>query len=63
MYSMNLKFNSDYFTFLKFENTSSSSKVSTIYNQHDFKTKIDDISRIFAGVNDEFDVPYWGWCP
>ena len=20
-------------------------------------------SRILAGVDDEFDVPYWGWCP
>ena len=24
--------------------------------------KIDDISRILVGVDDDFDVPYWGWC-
>ena len=26
-------------------------------------SKIDDISRVLAGVNDDFDVPDWGWCP
>ena len=26
-------------------------------------SKIDDISRILAGVDDDFDVPDWGWCP
>ena len=25
--------------------------------------KIDDISRVQAGVDDDFDVPDWGWCP
>ena len=23
----------------------------------------DDISRVLAGVDDDFDVPDWGWCP
>ena len=26
-------------------------------------SKIDDISRILAGVDDDFDIPDWGWCP
>ena len=26
-------------------------------------SKNDDISRILAGVDDDFDVPDWGWCP
>ena len=26
-------------------------------------SKIDDISRILAEVDDVFDVPDWGWCP
>ena len=25
--------------------------------------KIDDIFRVLAGVDDDFDVPDWGWCP
>ena len=25
-------------------------------------SKIDDISRILPGVDDDFDVPDWGWC-
>ena len=26
-------------------------------------SKIDDISRVLAGVDDDIDVPDWGWCP
>ena len=26
-------------------------------------SKINDISGILAGVDDDFDVPDWGWCP
>ena len=26
-------------------------------------SKIDDISRVLAGVDDDVDVPDWGWCP
>ena len=26
-------------------------------------SKIDDISGILAGVDDDFDVPDWGCCP
>ena len=26
-------------------------------------SKINDISRVIAGVDDNFDVPDWGWCP
>ena len=26
-------------------------------------SKMDDISRILAGVDDDFDVPDWGWFP
>ena len=26
-------------------------------------SKIDDICRFMAGVDDGFDVPDWGWCP
>ena len=26
-------------------------------------SKFDDISRNLAGVDDNFDVPDWGWCP
>ena len=26
-------------------------------------SKIDDIYRVLAGVDDDFDVPDWGWCP
>ena len=26
-------------------------------------SKIDDIPRIIAGVDDDFDVPDWGWGP
>ena len=26
-------------------------------------SKIDDISRVLAGVVDDIDVPDWGWCP
>ena len=26
-------------------------------------SKIDDISRVLAGVDDDIDVPNWGWCP
>ena len=26
-------------------------------------SKINDISRTLAGVDDDFDVPDWGWCP
>ena len=26
-------------------------------------SKIDDICRILAGVDDDFDVPDWGWYP
>ena len=25
-------------------------------------SKIDDISRVLAGVDDDFDVPDWGFC-
>ena len=25
-------------------------------------SKIDDISRVLAGFDDDFDVPDWGWC-
>ena len=25
--------------------------------------RIDDICRFFAGVDDDLDVPDWGWCP
>ena len=24
--------------------------------------KKDDISRVLAGVDDDFDLPDWGWC-
>ena len=26
-------------------------------------SKIDDIPRVLAGVNDYIDVPDWGWSP
>ena len=26
-------------------------------------SKIIDISRVLAGVDDDIDVPDWGWCP
>ena len=26
-------------------------------------SKIDDICRFLAGVDDGLDVPDWGWCP
>ena len=26
-------------------------------------SKIDDISRVLAGVDGDIDVPDWGWCP
>ena len=26
-------------------------------------SKIDDISKVLAGVDDDIDVPDWGWCP
>ena len=26
-------------------------------------SKIDDISRVLAGVDDDFYVPGWGWSP
>ena len=26
-------------------------------------SKIDDICRFLAGVDDDLDVPDWGWCP
>ena len=37
-------------------------------NSTDFKasrtpSKINDISRVLAGVDDDIDVPDWGWCP
>ena len=25
--------------------------------------KINDISRVLAGVDDDIDVPDWDWCP
>ena len=26
-------------------------------------SKIDDIFRVLAGVDDDIDAPDWGWCP
>ena len=26
-------------------------------------SKIDDSFRFFAAVDDDFDIPEWGWCP